>query len=492
MLSGRARAAGPWGALLGALTLVACVATEVLATPFMPEPVGPRAIGRAGAVTASADDLWALAVTPAGLIHDRGGGGLELGASLGLHATRLSYARVGVDPQLRFPLAESRTGTTSLPSFGVRLGLLGGRLAFGAARFIASREELGYPRSPATTPRAIDDPQRYLVRALTSERTVWALGMAARPLCWLALGASFSISQLSFDFGRDGWVGTSGDLARSEDPRLDLPTQVALADDVVPALGLGLKLRPPHSRLGLALSLELPWDADLSGRASLGATRGAPAGFRSVHAEGLGTVRLARALPIVARTGVRLAGARADLELDAELAHLPSTDTWSATATDLRLVAVDFAGQNTVTEITSVPLALATRTRYRIALGSDLVLVPGFMILRLGWALTSASAPAALRTAASAQGRTQALALGLAVHSAGLRLEVGWQHTLVTRTATRTSAWRHWNPLAEGNTEDVGSGDYSSAEDLVGVGLSIDVGAARRAFAPPPEPALEE
>lgn len=458
----------------------------------MPEPVGPRAIGRASAVTASADDPWTLAVTPAGLVRDRGGGGLELAASLGLHATRLSYARVGVDPQLRFPLAESRTGATSLPSFGVRLGLLGGRLALGAARFIASREQLGYPRSPATTPRAIDDPQRYLVRALTSERTVWALGMAARPISWLDLGASVSISQLDLAFSRDGWVGSAGDLARSEDPRLDLPTQVSLADDVVPALGLGLELRPPRSPLTLALSLELPWDASLSGRASIGATRGAPVGLRSVHAEGLGAVRLERALPIVARSGVRLAGARADLELDAELCHLPSTGSWSASATDLRLVGVDFAGQNSVTELTQLPMALATRTRYRVALGSDLVLVPDFMILRLGWALTSASAPAALRTAASAQGQTQALAVGLAVHSAGLRLEVGWQHTLVTRTATRASAWRHWNPLDQGNSEDVGSGDYSSAEDLVGVGLAIDVGAARRAFAPPPEPALED
>ncbi len=458
----------------------------------MPEPVGPRAIGRAGAVTASADDVWALAVTPTGLVPARGGAGLELGASLGLHATRLSHARVGVDPQLRFPLAESRTGTTSLPSFGARLGLFGGRLAFGAARFIASREELGYPRSPATTPRAIDDPQRYLVRAMTSQRTVWALGMAARPLRWLGLGASFSISQLGLDFSRDGWVGASGDLARSEDPRLDLPTQLSLTDDAVPALGLGLAIRPPHSPLALAASVELPWDADLGGRASIGATRGAPVGLRSVHAEGRGEVHLARPLPIVARTGVRLAGARADLELDAELCHLPSAGGWSATATDLRLIGVDFANQNTVTELTSVPMALATRTRYRIALGSDLVLVPGFMILRLGWALTSATAPAALRTAASAQGQTQALALGLAVHSAGLRLEVGWQHTLVTRTSTRASAWRHWNPLVPGNAEDVGSGDYSSAEDLVGVGLSIDVGAARRAFSPPPEPALEE
>ena len=39
--------------------------------------------------------------------------------------------------------------------------------------------------------------------------------------------------------------------------------------------------------------------------------------------------------------------------------------------------------------------------------------------------------------------------------------------------------------------EDVGTGRITTSEDLLSAGVSIDFGAARRAFFPPPEPPEE-
>ena len=461
--------------------MVAAFARPAPADPLAGGPIGARALGRGGAVVASARGASALAVNPAGLTQ---GDGVALELGLGLDGVHVGFQRRSTDKE--YPHAESHAAAAELLLAGVTAAFAGGRIALGAAYYQAGAYAVDYPASPASSNPPIVDPQRYMVRSFAASRSALAAGVAARPLPWLSLGAAFLAQDVRVNYDRKAWLGFDAD--QLEDPRLDMPFQIALEDSFVPGLGAGLVLSPPGTPLQLGASLELSADAHTTGTLTAGTPVMLPAGWATFALDGSQRLQATLPMPLVLRAGARLGWRRVDVETAAEIDLFPGAQPWLAHS-DLGVVLGRQVGDPSPTRfaVDPVPLGIVPRTGFALRAGGDLVLLPGLLTGRAGYAYLSAATDSPLASAIEPGAARQVFSLGLAAEGAGLTLEASYSHAFEAARSVDASAWQHWNPLG-GASADVGSGRYTGSADRVVVSLRVALGQARRAFAPPRPP----
>ena len=168
--------------------------------------VGARAIGRAGAITVSADDGAALLVNPAGMARR-----LDLRVQLGLSLHDDDSSFQAVEPSDAVQI-HNRAAPITAPQVAVQGGL--GPFVVGAAYLQTGGFSRQLPRPPQATMNAMRNmdiarrfPHRYGGIELSYERRVWLAGAAVRALSWLGLGLSVAICQIHFEESRHIWAG---------------------------------------------------------------------------------------------------------------------------------------------------------------------------------------------------------------------------------------------------------------------------------------------
>ncbi|HKA90023.1 MAG TPA: hypothetical protein VKE22_20325 [Haliangiales bacterium] len=290
---------------------------------------GARAVGRAGAALFG-DDAAALWASPASLSR-RGEARAVAGAALAADARTVEpgvLARAGAPP------AASRAGAGMLPWGGLVAGV-GDAVVVGAAVAARARIEVAYPE-PGTF--ATDDrvfyPQRYAGTRLTLARTDAAVGVAVRPLPWLAAGASVGASRVAIEHGLTVWGG-DGDAADigGLDPRLDMALVVAGKSAPVPAATLSAIAAPLDVPLELAASVTFAGATEIQATPSLAASRGAGLVAAAVAPGAL--ARLELPAETIVRGGARLVAGRAAVELDVELHLARGSPAWEMTGVSL-------------------------------------------------------------------------------------------------------------------------------------------------------------
>lgn len=272
--------------------LATIVAGVALATPAaagglgLPER-GARAVARAGAIVAGADDAEALWQDPAGLAHLAGDG-----------AKSFVFAAVYLFEAGDVGLGNRQPGTL-LPTVAAALGV-GDRLVIAGG--ITSPTFGVHRYDPAS-------PTRYASIATTdSSFTLVTLGAAYAISDRLRVGATLQdlVSHVASSFALSLCTTRCPDASAEAIATLDVHDHVAPSGslgvqyDATPALALGLELQAP-TRIAASgtLAIQVPAAANLTGDRA----------------------RLAYALPPTVRAGaeLRLAALRLELALDVEL-----------------------------------------------------------------------------------------------------------------------------------------------------------------------------
>ncbi len=290
---------------------------------------GARAIGRAGAALFG-DDAAALWVNPAAIAR-RGEARAIVGASL---ADDARTTEPGALAAAGAPPAVSRAGAGMLPWGGVVAGV-GGDVVVGAVVAARARVAVAYPEPGAFhTDDRVFYPQRYAGTRLALARTDAALGIAARPFAWLAVGASVGASRVALEHGVTVWGGDqdAADLG-ALDPRLDMPLVLAGKAAPVPAAMLSVVVAPVDLPLELTASVSFVGATAIQGTPALAGSRGA--GLVDAALSPGALARLELPAETTLRGGARFVVGPAALEIDAELHLARGAPAWDVTGVDL-------------------------------------------------------------------------------------------------------------------------------------------------------------
>ena len=419
---------------------------------------GARGVGRAGAITVSEDGAASLLLNPAGMARRAQWrtqvGLLVVDSEASYHATHVTDA----------PVVDSRAPTTRIP----QLGLVGpvGPVVIGLAYMETGALSRLLPtpqfnQLPADVSRLY--PHRYGGTRLDFRARALLLGVSVRATSWLGVGLTVGASRIELSESRYIWAGFAG-----RDPLLaperDLAVTLSGTDAVVPRVGVGVLLAPPHLPLEMAGSLSYSASASLAGQASASPTR--QASFPAVLADDA-TSRLHLAQPLVARTGLRYLGQRLTVELTADLfIHRKQLPVWSVDGMSFRDESMALGA------ITSVPALAHERSHSAFRIAGDLEIVPGFLWLSTGYARATGASPGARRSPGFADLGGHTLALGAEAQWNGVTLSVGYARTMARTRSSSSSHVEVLNPFVAG-TADAGMGRYRDARDVVGTTLEL-------------------
>ncbi len=424
--------------------------------------LSPRAIGHAGAALVSDDGVGALFACPAAIARRSE----RRGQVAGLFIDDDVWLAGGDHPRI-----SDRGPAELIPLAGVigTLGPLVVGVGVATTASIDRRLPAPEPGLPAETVSA-DFPHRYAaLEARWTRRTV-ALGVAARPTEWLAIGAAATFARVDTTERRRVWAGFGGRDTPLGNPVRDVDVAIAATDGFVAGGAIGALLAPGDVPIELALGASWSDDVRAGGEATVAVARtpviGAvlPPTVEAADARAVGRF----GSPLTLHAGVRWVGARFAVEAGATAWTYPSRadDAWEITAARI----VDASGA-------SAPIAgLATRIGRRShgALhGSvDLELLPGFAWLSAGYGWRGAAQTTPATTLGGVDRGGHTLAFGAELTAGAAIITLGWSRQLA-RTTTVGAPGLPWdNPLAA-ETLAANLGIHGHSRDLIAIGLEL-------------------
>jgi hypothetical protein len=459
---------------VAAAVVLACLApvaarAQALDLPGGAGGVGP--VGRAGVGVVAADDGSALWLNPAGLAR-RGGWRAQLGLTWHGRGGRFDTAEeFGAAPaQPRLQGASTRVPTLALE------GGLGERIVIGVAWLEPTDARFAWPTpDPLRFDRMNDDKARYPGRyggtALRLERRGAGAGVSVRALPWLAVGVSAWALRVDLAEARTVWGGQGvAGAVPNLGPAYDMPLALDAHDDLVPGAALGVIVAPLDAPIELGLSLSWSDDAALAGAPSLGPSRDVvgSSSDRLVRAEVAGDATARVTLPgaLVVRAGVRFMAERFTVELDGELGFADdAAPAWRIEG--VRVVAYDGPSA----ELDAAPLGARLTPPLALRAATDVDVVPGFLVLSLGWAWTRAAVSSAALSPALPSLDAHVVALGAQAQSGGATLTLGLAHAFGL-AADAEGGSTVLAPLAAGDAP-AAAGRYDTSATTVALGVEI-------------------
>ncbi|HLU66806.1 MAG TPA: hypothetical protein VKZ63_11045 [Kofleriaceae bacterium] len=432
------------------------------------DPVGPRAIGRAGAQVVSGDGGAALLVNPAGLAR-RGEARVQLG--IGLHDLDADYRPADADAS-NSPTVADRSEPLAAPL--VAASASAGPLVIGAAVLVEGRLERAMPAPEFGQPEADVArlfPHRYGGLELGYRRRTVVLGAAARVGEWLGVGLAAGASDILLRERRRIWAGFAGRDPLGS-PARDLDLMIEGEDRLVPVASGGALIAPPELPLEMAIGLSWSGDAYPDGRAVFTRTSDLPYPEPLAGPGDGGRPQAETRVggPTVLRGGVRYLGRRITAELDGELVwyrEAGKLPEWRTRDLAVR----DQTGQTA--PLGRVPSLVALRNHGAVRAAVDLEAVAGFLWLTAGYAYA---------TAATARAHLQPAWGDLGGHTAAVGAEASWNQITFTLGYARQMApaarlepgegLPFVNPFAAG-TAPAAAGRHRRARDSVA--LSVEV-----------------
>ncbi|KAK1548124.1 hypothetical protein Q3G72_009530 [Acer saccharum] len=460
------------GAALLALGVCTFWAPCAQAAGLFLAPRGVRALARAGAFVAGADDVHALSYNPAGLARARHQ--LVLDAALPIHDT--SYTRSILGDGNYEPVSQGRGLGVPSPTLGVvhDLGLSKYGLGFGLS------VSADYPlmqnwADPTDTPLA---PQRYAIGSFdgTAMARV-AAGVGYRPWPLLAVGASLQLLVGSFNSQSTISTCDGASCIQPENPSYDAVIAMQAKNIVVPGAAFGLKL---HVRpwLVLGASWETGYTIAQQARVRIRLPT-APIYANAVLDPPEPVAKVTMRLPQTARLGVeaRKVGLGC-IELSAvfEPWHVhDSIDVALQTATLRQVLALD------TYSIGNISLARGFRDTYSVRLGGEWTPSFGFLAghhplsVRAGAMFEPSAISVDMMTPMSVDLDKILASVGGALQLGRWQVEVAIAHVFMWDRLVTDSKVYQVNPVrpAFTNVTAIGNGHYQSHATILGAGVRL-------------------
>jgi len=273
--------------------LALCAAAGDAAAGGMVLPVrGVRAVERAGALIAGADDADALWLDPAGLAHLAGDGNRALLFDVAYVYQTVDYARIDSAGNRLPPVSNAQPGQP-IPTLAGALGI-GDRLVLAGG---IAAPYAGLHRYPDT------GPQRYASVSLDGSAFVYVTAGAAYKVSdQLRVGATVTdvVSKIASRIVLSGCPGQT--VCAPEDPDFDALGQDTQTDYVAPSGSLGVQY---DVRPGATLGLALQAPSRVSATGTFTTRLPSSAFFEGAHVVG-NQADLTLTLPAVVRAGVEV------------------------------------------------------------------------------------------------------------------------------------------------------------------------------------------
>ncbi len=293
--------------------LLAMLPTAAHAGGFYVPEIGPRALGRAGAMVADDADPSMLFHNPAGLIGLAGHTTVQVAA--GLVLPDVSYFRRPIDgagpggATLRFDRVDSANPVIVVPCLCATIDLHREDLALGIGVYAPFGATIEFP---------VDGAQRNVVTAIAL-RSLWiGPSLAWRAPGGLRVGASLAYvySDLRLEqINAIPFVTGDPEVVPNPDPGVEGTTTIEASDPFSLGATLGAQWVSPAQTLAIGASVTLPVDLDLEGEGVIVNAGIAPlmASDGTVAQEGgqrQDALSVALPLPLIARAGLRFRPAR--------------------------------------------------------------------------------------------------------------------------------------------------------------------------------------
>ena len=417
----------------------------------------PRAIGRAGAATASDDGGGALLVNPAGLARRE--------------PWRVQLGLAFVDDALTFrrgssvPIARDQAGSSMLPSIAI-VGALGAwELGFGAMTTSVSEHAF---RDPADVPQATDlgaaFDYRYHGISGAVRRDTLTFGVARRIGETLAVGVAFGASRVTVQESRRMWAGFAG-ITPVGDPRRDVQLAFDATDELVPSAVAGVLVAPSDGDLELAASVGWSARAGLDGEVAAVGTSGGP-----MVRSGDGHAAMALRQPVTARVGARYLGERFVIEAGGDLwvsRRGSGAASWAVDGVEI----ID--PSKVVVDLVGVPSRLSQRTHGSLRLAGDLEVYPGFLWVTAGYAYATGSTTEGRLSTSFGDLGGHTLALGVEGTAGGITYTLGWSRTWAS-VRGGGEALSLDNPFGAGDAA-LAPSSFDETSDQLGIQLDIEL-----------------
>jgi hypothetical protein len=428
--------------------------------------VSPRAIGHAGAALVSDDGPAALFACPAAMARR--------------DARRAQLAGLVVDDDVWLAGADhpriSDRGPAELVPVVGGVGALGPVIigvGFATTASLDRRLPEPEPGLPAATVIA-DFPHRYGALDARWTRRSLALGVAARPTEWLAVGASGVLSRVDARERRRVWAGFGRDMPLGY-PMRDVIVEIDASDALVPGAALGALVAPTDVPLELALGASWTASVDAAGDASL-AVANTPADttvdiqaptVEAAGARASGTF----ASPLVLHAGVRWVGARYAVEGGATAwsyrgAGAAAGDAWTITGARV----VDETGASAPVE--RFATRIGRRSHAAVRASVDVEIIPGFAWVSAGYGWRGAGQARNATTLGGVDRGGHTLALGAELTAGDVVITLGWSRQLARDTTVGAPGLPWDNPIAP-EALPANLGTYGQSRDVVGIGVEI-------------------
>jgi long-subunit fatty acid transport protein len=410
---------------------VAAAAQPALAGGYYTGVRGARASGRAGAFTARADDLSAVALNPAGLARVDGtliqvGNRFSYNAYEFTRAPTLDWGNPdnGVPPYVEFAPARNQTPWQILdPTLGVasNLGLRdwGFALAFYPP---AGMQQVEFP---------IDGGQRYMMVRREAMIINYAASAAYKIKEQFGVGASLqwiAVPKLEYELVFDG--NAFGGDANPVSSELDMLAHVEGSDLFTLNATLGAWYRPaPFLELGISgqvIPSEIQTDSTLNVE-PLSSDFGDEVEL-SRDSEPANDVSLTLPLPLTARVGIRyihLQGLDELFDVELDVAY----ETWSNVerfTVDTDGLVANLEGQDV--DVGAITLEKQWRDTVTLHLGGDYNAIPELLTVRGGLFYESAIAEPGYAHVDFPSGQQLGAALGGSVFVQGLEVALAYEY----------------------------------------------------------------
>ena len=445
----------------GAICATVCAPGNVRADGMVVVGGSPRAVGRAGADTVGDDGGGALLVDPAALAR-RDVARVQVGLSFIDDNVTWQPDDVGA------PVARGQIGSIAVPLVAFELGVGDWVIGVGGMTAAVSDRSLTRPDLP---PTAFGTQFEYRYAGLGGgvRRDTLTGGAARRLGDEVAVGFALGASRVQVAETRDVWAGFAGIHPHLGDPRDDITLALTGEDRFVPSAVGGLMLAPEDTPLELAVSVSWSGPARLEADVASAETEGGPRVARlTPHA------KLDLAQPWTIRTGARYAGERWIAELDGDLWVFPSTashETWSISGILVQSRAVEV-------HLTDLPSRLAPKTHGAVRGAVDFALMPGFLWLTAGYAVTTPGTGGSRLSPTFADLGGHTFAFGLEANAGGLTVTLGVSRTYALAQHPDRSDFRLDNPFNASDTT-IPLGSYGGTTTQVGVLIDAELGGSK-------------
>ena len=449
-------------AMARSLAFCFLVATPVsaFAAGFYVPDVGARALGRAGAFVARADDLTAAWYNPAGLA-DQGG-------------TRFS-GDVAFVKQSVFFQAENAIGVpTGFPSgnssFPFTIPFLGISSDFGLKNFTFAFALYGPYAGQYSY--AAQGEQRYSLIDSSVWEAIYQFSAAWRITPWLRVGLSVQNED----------VRARQKLAVAalpvDDNSSDVKVEFDVADNFSPNFHLGV-LASPLKWLDLGVAVKLPMSVNATGKLKvdkpdLERLRGSLPGV-DVRGENVG---VDFELPLVVRAGARFKMPRFDVEADFVWERWTGFSKLVVQPKDIQFrLNADLA----YAALSPIVQDRGYGNAYSIRVGGDFEIIPGRLTGRAGYYFETSAIPTASLNPSAVDADKHGFSVGLTAQFGWFALSLAYGYTHLNDARVTDSVSRQINLTynAVAVTPDpspvVGNGRYRSGYDILSLGISIDI-----------------